>query len=213
MKTIAFIFLTVISLNLFGENDPYTKKMKESIERFHSCTRAEEFNEVANQFRIISAMESRKWLPLYYEAHCYILMNFMDQSGPETKDAYLDRAGEAIDKMLELAPEESEVHALHAFCLTGRMVVNPPARAQTYAPQIGAAIGKSLALEPDNPRARYIKLSNDMGTAQFFGSDITTYCGEAKNLLEAWDSYPIKSQFHPIWGKELVQGLANSCSD
>ncbi|MEN8226867.1 MAG: hypothetical protein ABFS38_01840 [Bacteroidota bacterium] len=210
-RAILIISAAIIASTLMGANEKYTQKMGETITQFSTCRSIEDFQNLANKFRIIANVETEEWLPLYYEAQCYITMSFMDRSGAEGKDAYLDQANTSIEKMLELAPDESEVYALQAFYYTGRLVVNPPERAQTTAPMVSVAIGKSLGLNPNNPRAKYIRLSNEIGTARFFGSDTTPYCKSARELLDQWDSYQVKSAIHPAWGKDQVEEIVNDC--
>ncbi len=214
MKTNLIAFsICLLTLNIGAEDTSYKEKMAEAIAQMHRSESLAELQQTANQFSVIARMNPEQWLPLYHEGYCYIIMNFVDESGPEAKEGYLDRAELAIEKMMELKPEEAEIHALHAFYLTGRLVVDPMNRGQSMAPMIAGAFGKALALDPENPRARYVKLSNEMGTARFFGSDITPYCREAKKILEEWDAYPVKSELHPDWGKDLVGELAASCTE
>ncbi len=214
MKKAILVFGTIcITLTAMGANEKYVQKMGETLSGFNACNSIESYQALANQFRTIANAETSEWLPLYYETQCYILMSFMENSGAMAKDAWLDQAESSLEKMLELAPQESEVYALKSFYHTGRLVVNPPQRAQTTAPLIDAAIGKSLGLNPRNPRAKYMRLSNDMGTARFFGSDLTPYCKDASELLEQWDSYKVKSAIHPSWGKDQVEEIVKGCGE
>ncbi|MEN8203938.1 MAG: hypothetical protein ABFS28_15165 [Bacteroidota bacterium] len=204
--TIALCF-TVSSLLA---NETYYQKMGETLQKFNKCSSVEEFREVANTFANISRVETKEWLPLYYEAHCYILMSFIDRTG--ANDSYLDQAETSINKMLELVPEEGEVYALQAFYHTGRLVVNPAERAMTTAPLVSQSLGKALSLDPGNPRALYIKLSNEMGTAQYFGQDTAPMCKQAQLLLDTWDSHTPESPIHPSWGKEQTEEIVSLCS-
>ncbi len=214
MKKAILVFSTIcITLTAMGANEKYYQKMGEVLAGFNTCSTIEGYQELANQFSTIAQKETAEWLPLYYETQCYILMSFMDNSGANAKDAWLDQAESSVEKMLELAPLESEAYAMKALYHTGRLVVNPPQRAQTTSPLIDAAIGKSLGLEPGNPRAKYMRLSNDMGTARFFGSDLTPFCKDASELLEKWDSYVVKSAIHPSWGKGQVEEIIKACGE
>ena len=214
MKRIVLLFgFAVMACTLWGSNDKYMQKMGETISQFSSSTTLEDYQNLANKFKVIANVEKEEWLPLYYEVQCYILISFMETSGAAKKDAYLDQAQISMERMLELAPGESEAYTLKAFYHTGRMVVNPAVRAQNTAPIIGAAIGKALAIEPGNPRALFMKISNEIGTARFFGSDTTPYCSKAVELLEKWDTYTLKSAIHPAWGKGQVVEIVNNCSE
>ncbi len=211
-KTILLVMATLLANTLCGVDETYDKKMGETIGQFSSCNTVEEFQNLANKFRIIANVEAGEWLPRYYEAQCYILMSFTETS-LENKDAYLDQAESSLKEIMELAPREAEVYVLQAFYYTGRLVVNPPERAQTTSPLIAAAIGKALGLEPGNPRALFMKLSNELGTARYFGTDTTPYCKDAATLLEKWDSYALKSPIYPAWGKDQVLEIVTECGE
>lgn len=214
MKKAILVFSTVcITLSAMCANEKYYQKMGEALTGFSTCSTIEGYQELANNFKTIAQKETAEWLPLYYETQCYILMSFMENSGGTAKDAWLDQAKGSLEKMLVLAPGESEAYAMKAFYHTGRLVVNPPQRAQTTAPLIEAAIGKSLGLDPENPRAKFMRLSNEMGTARFFGSDLTPFCKDAHELLDQWDSYEVKSAIHPSWGKGQVEEIVQDCGE
>ena len=74
-----------------------------------------------------------------------------------------------------------------------------------------AALARALQIEPDNPRARFLQISNELGTATFFGSDTAPICEKARKLLETWDTYQLQSPIHPGWGKSETQGIVDSC--
>jgi hypothetical protein len=194
-------------------NPNYLKKMGETLGKFGACQTVADFQEVANQFGIIAQVEKEAWLPFYYQAQCYVLMSFMEKSSPQKKDEYLDAANIPFEKMLTLVPNESEVYTLQAFYYTARLVVNPQERGQKFGSLSAQAVGKALALEPENPRAQYIQLSNQMGTARFFGQDTKPFCEKATTLLKNWDAYTIKSPIHPSWGKSQVEQMVNQCKE
>lgn len=213
MRTIT---LTIIALflyeSLFSQSEVYFQKMGESLEQFSSIETPEDYLEVAAAFERISTVETEQWLPLYYHAQCYVLVSFVDQEADtDKKDAYLDVAEKSIEKIKLLAPEEAEIHALESFLYTGRLVINPMERGMTFGAKSNASIQKALALDPANPRAKYLKLTGDIGTAKFFGQETSKYCGQASELHAVWDDYIIPSPIHPSWGKELVESIMNDC--
>lgn len=211
-KLVLLTAVVILTTNLFASNEKFTQKMGETLAQFATCKTVDDWQGLANKFGVISNVEKEEWLPLYYRAHCYIIMSFIYGDGTEAKDGFLAEAEVAINRMLELEPNESEVYALQAFYYMAKMVVDPATRAQQYSPLIGQSIGKSLSIAPNNPRALYIQLSNEFGTAQFFGKDLTPFCQQAKKQIEQWDSYKIESPIHPVWGKEQVQEIANVCN-
>ena len=212
MKKITLILgALAISTLVLGQNEQYYRKMGESLQLFSSCSSVEDYQDLANSFKVIANVEKEEWLPLYYEAHCYIIMSFMSQMENEKRDIYLQNAADLIDRMTGLAPNEAEVSVMTAFYHTGYLVVNPPQRSMNTTPLIHAAIERALTIEPDNPRALFLRISNEMGTASFFGSDVTPFCEEAGKLLASWDDYAVKSPIHPTWGKDETEGIVRSC--
>jgi len=210
-KTTLFVCAMLIATVGFGGDEKYFQKMGETLSGFSTCTNVEDFQNLANKFRVIANVEKEEWLPLYYETQCYVIISFMGHLSAQEKDAYLDKASSLIESMEELAPSEAEVQVMKAFYHTGSLVVDPPQRAMGTTPLIHAAIGKALAMEPNNPRATFLRLSNEMGTAAYFGEDTAPFCAQATELLQNWDSYELKSPIHPNWGKEEVEGIVNSC--
>ncbi|MEZ5071948.1 MAG: hypothetical protein R2751_13555 [Bacteroidales bacterium] len=212
MKKSIFLFALLLSVGLnAAAQDKFMQKMGETLGKWAQAQSVSDLQVLANDFHTIAQAESGHWLPVYYEANCYITMAFLNGMPAAEKDEVLDRAEELIGTLKELAPEESEVYALESFCHTGRMVIDPASRAMSYAPLISVAIGKSLALDPNNPRAKFMRLSNDIGTARFFGQDVSRFCEQARDILENWDAYELRSPIHPNWGKEQVEEILNDC--
>lgn len=208
MRTIILTTALFIA-TLASANEKYYKKMGETLGGYATCQSVDDFQNLANQFNRIANIEKQEWLPLYYETHCYVIMSFMEQDGAK-KDAYLDVAEKVMNKMIELVPNEAEVYALQSMFYSARLVVDPATRGQKYGPMSGQAIGKALGIDPLNPRARLMKIQNDIGTAQFFGNDVTPFYTDAEKLLASWDDYKAKSPIHPIWGKDQVEGILKS---
>jgi hypothetical protein len=210
-KTTLFVCAMLIATLAMGADEKYYQKMGETLSEFSTCSTVDDFQNLANKFRVIANVEKEEWLPLYYEAQCYVQISFMGGISAEEKDSYLDKASSVIEGMAELAPNEAEVQVMKALYYTGSLVVNPPQRAMNTTPLIHAAIANALALEPNNPRAIFLRISNEIGTASYFGEDIEPFCAQARELLQNWDSYELKSPIHPNWGKEDVEGIVNSC--
>jgi tetratricopeptide (TPR) repeat protein len=202
--------LLVAGLSIQAQNT-YMQKMGETLGQFGRCQTKADFQAVANSFHTIAEVESQDWLPLYYEADSYIIMGFLNDVPGDEKDTYLDQALSILEKAEALAPEESEIYALLALCHTARMVIDPASRAMTYQLMISDMILKSLDLDPSNPRAKYIRLSNDIGTAQFFGQDTSPYCEDAQDILDTWEDYTLRSPIHPSWGRFQVEDILAGC--
>lgn len=210
-RTILSIAILLSALTGMSQSNEYAGAMGEALGQYANCKSVDDFQALGNKFGLIANAEKTEWLPLYYQAHCYIIMSFMEPTDAVKKDAYLDVAEKAITKMIELAPKEAEVYALQSMFYSARLVVNPMERGQKYGALSGQAVGMALGLDPTNPRAKFIKLRNDMGSAQFFGKDPKEYCPQAAELLASWDNYKVKSPLYPSWGKDQVEQVVAGC--
>ena len=210
-KTILSIAILLAVLSGKSQSKEYYGAMGEALGQYATCKTIDDFQALGNRFSLIANAEKTEWLPFYYHAHCYIIMSFMEPSDAAKKDSYLDIAEKSITKMIELAPKESEVYALQSMFYSARLVVNPMERGQKFGMLSGQAVGMALSLEANNPRAKFIKLRNDMGAAQFYGKDPKEYCPQAAELLTNWDSYKLKGPLYPAWGKDQVAEIVNEC--
>jgi hypothetical protein len=211
MKTTLFtIIFALVSITGFSQSNEYYQAMGESLGGYANCKNVDDFRSLGNQFERIAQAETSQWLPLYYHAHCNIIAAFIE-TDPAKKDAILDVAEKSMNRMIELAPNEADIYALQAMFYTARLVVNPMERGQKYGMLSGQAVGRALGIDPTNPRARLIKLQNEMGTAQFYGKDTSVYCDDARELLAGWDNFKPKSTLHPNWGKDQVAGIVETC--
>ncbi|MCX6238495.1 MAG: hypothetical protein NTY07_13215 [Bacteroidia bacterium] len=206
--SLAVVFVSLVSM---AQKPEFFKTMGETLGQFSTCKNVADFQALGNKFQMIADVEKTEWLPLYYHAHCYIIMSFMEQTDAAKKDSYLDVAEKSVAKLIEMVPNESEVFALQSFYYVARLVVNPAERGQEFSGLSGQAVGKALALDPTNPRAQLIKLQGDMGSAQFFGKDPKSFCPQAKELLTKWDNFKPKSPIHPSWGKDQLMGIVKGC--
>jgi hypothetical protein len=212
MKKILLPFVFVlVSLATMAQKPEFMQTMGETLGQYSECKNVADFQALGNKFQMISNVEKGEWLPLYYEAQCYIIMSFMETTDAVKKDSYLDVAEKTIAKLIELVPNESEVYALQSFYYIGRLVVNPVERGQKFSGLSAQAVGKSLSLDPANPRAKMMKLQGDIGSAPYMGLDPKSFCPQAKELLADWDNFKPKSSIHPKWGKEQVEGIVKGC--
>lgn len=210
-KTILSIAILLTTLTGMSQGKEFASAMGETLSQYANCKTIDDFQAFGNRFSLIANAERTEWLPLYYHAYCYILMSFIESSDVVKKDNYLDVAEKSIDEMIALVPSEAEAFVLQSFYYTARLVINPMERGQKYSMLAGQAVGIALSIDPDNPRAKVIKLQNDMGLAQFFGKDPKEFCPQASELLANWDNYKLKSPLYPAWGKNQVEEIVAGC--
>lgn len=213
MKTSMLIFASLFFvMTAFAGVQHYQQTMGKTLGEFAQAKTVEDFRNTGNRFMMIANAEPEEWLPLYYHAHCYIMMSFVERTNPEKRDEYLDEAAISVEKMVKLAPDQSEVFVMRGLLYSARLMIDPMTRGQQYSAMSAQSIGRALGIEPDNPRARYMQIANEMGTAQFFGSDISSSCEKAQKLYEDWDGYRAASAIHPQWGKDQVADVLRHCN-
>jgi len=209
--TLLSIVLIIAGLTGLSQNKEYQGAMGEALGQYANCQSISDFQSLGNKFSLIANTEKEQWLPLYYHAQCYILMSFMEPTDAAKKDSYLDEAEKSFTRMIELAPNEAEVYALQSMFYSARLVISPMERGQKYGALSAQAVGMALGLDATNPRAKFIKLRNDMGSAQFFGTDPNEFCPQASELLANWDNFKVKSPLYPSWGKQQVAEIVSGC--
>ena len=209
--TLLTIVILFVALTGRSQSKEFTGAMGEALGQFAACKSIADYQVAANRFSLIANTEKTEWLPYYYHCFCYVMMSFMEPTDAVKKDSYLDEAEKSITKMIELSSKESEVYALQSLFYSARLVVNPMERGQKYSALSAQAVGMALGLNANNPRAKFIKLKNDMGSAQFFGKDPKEFCPQANELLASWDSYKVKSPIYPSWGKDQVEEILKEC--
>jgi hypothetical protein len=212
MKSILASLLLILNLSLGFSNTPFHEKMKAALRDMSTCKSSDDFKKAANTFERVSKMEPGEWLPVYYQANIYILLIYVDQTATTIqKDQYLDQAETLIAKMEKLVPREAEVQTLKAFLIISRIGIEPQSRGAAMYQDYVDALGKAVAYGPENPRVKYMVLSKEVGQANFFGQSTAPFCQPMKDLLATWDSYPVVSDIHPVWGKEQLNDLLKGC--
>ena len=205
------VAILTISRVTFAQSQEYQQSMQTALGKFQQISSVADVQQLGNQFQMIANAEPTEWLPLYYQAQCFILMSFMEPTDTTKKESYLDEAEKILNKLTETVPNESEVNTLQAFFYVGRLVINPMERGMQYSSMASTSLEKALALEPGNPRAKMMKLQLDMGAAPYMGQDPKSYCPEAKELMAKWDEYVPKSPLYPMWGKDQMAGILKGC--
>ena len=209
--TILTIVIFLATLSGKSQSKEFAGAMGEALTQLGDCRSISDYQSAGNRFSLIANAEKTEWLPFYYHSFCYIMMSFMEPTDAAKKDSYLDEAEKSMTKMIELAPKESEVYALQSMLYSARLVVSPMERGRKYSPLSAQAVGMALGLDANNPRAKFLKLQNEMGAARFFGKDPKEFCPQASEILASWDNFKAKSPLYPSWGKNQVSEIVENC--
>lgn len=188
----------------------YEAVMKENIEKFYAAESAKDLQAVINNFDRIAQKETDKWEPLYYSAYAYIAMTSKAEEASQ-KDKYLDLALEKVKKGLEIKEAEDELIALEGYVHMIRVTIDPMSRGQQYSGLSMQAFNKALAIDSNNPRALYLLGRMEMGTARFFGSDLTPACEKVKQSVKLFEEQEPESELAPTWGLEQAVKVSEYC--
>ncbi len=211
MKKSVLSFLVLFSaISLFAQKGAYEQAMGSALAQFGQAKTTEELHATANNFERIAATSEGEMYPNYYAALVLLNSSFQIETAAE-KDKAIDRAMEHIKQADAISPNNDEVEVLNGYGLMARLVVDPVSRGQSYSPRIMQSFGKAMAMNPNNPRAAAMMARQELGTAQFFGSDTSKACGLAQKSIALFDKEKTKG-FEPSWGRDLAEGVLGSCS-
>lgn len=206
---ISVLGFILLSFTVSGQNARYQKAMKQAMTAFAGAKTSSDFNASANTFARIAANSESHYLPDYYAALALIYQSFGGGEAAD-RDQMVERALEHIAAAERLSPNNVELEVLRGFALTAKLVVDPATRGQQYGPMIARHYGKAMQMDPQNPRAAAMMARNELGTAQFFGSDPAKACAMGKQSLSLFEKETANG-FEPRWGKEVAEEVASAC--
>lgn len=211
MKTTSLIFLMIISVSVWANDEKYFEQMGKQIQAVYTAKTMDEYQSAINALDRIAGAEKTKWEPYYYSAFGSIMMATRETESSK-KDAYLDQALAAVEKGKGIAANESELVALEGFAHMIRVTVDPASRGQQYSGLAMQTFGKALGMNPNNPRAMSLLAQMQFGTAQFFKQQPTEACATASKALSLFEGgAKSDNPLAPQWGKEMTAGLVQNC--
>ncbi|SFU08797.1 hypothetical protein SAMN04489724_3843 [Algoriphagus locisalis] len=208
--TLAFVLLWIAFAQA---SDPaFIAAMQKQLEAKNTIATFEESQAVTNGFLRIAEATETEWLPYYYAA---LLKTEAVFRFDIEKDKTLDEALELVKKAEKIAPENSEITALHGYILMGKISLDPGSRGQSMSPQAMQLFGKAINLDRENPRAVTLMAQMELGMAQFFGTGPEKACGMARmglDLFKKETEKVTKDYILPTWGKSQADEVASKCN-
>lgn len=202
-KILNFIFLSVLSLSLFGQSAKFTAAMKTEIDKLEAAKTSEEYLQSANSFERIANAEKTEWLPYYYTGYALVTIAFMEND-PAKIDAICDRADGVLAKAASLTANNSEITTVQAMVTTARMMVDN-GRAMTLGPKATGMLQKAMSQEPaGNPRAMMNLAQNLYYTPEAFGGSRVKAMELMEKALASYETFQPESPIHPSWGKGYI---------
>ncbi len=167
--------------------------------------------EASALFERIAQAEKDNWLPYYYAANTLITASF------ETKDAtmineILKKAAGFITKAQELSPDNSEIITLEGLLYTGYVAMDPMTYGMQYSNKIINLHARAIELDAENPRAQLNKIEYEMGSARFFGTELSTFCEAIESTKPLFENQESSIPFYPNYGVDRVSILLKQCN-
>ncbi len=167
--------------------------------------------EASALFERIAQAEKDNWLPYYYAANTLITASF------ETKDAtmineILKKAAGFITKAQELSPDNSEIITLEGLLYTGYVAMDPMTYGMQYSNKIINLHARAIELDAENPRAQLNKIEYEMGSARFFGTELSTFCDAIESTKPLFENQESSIPFYPNYGVDRVSILLKQCN-
>ena len=203
-KAIFLALLTLLTLPAMSQGKKYKKAMSSAIEALHKAGDAAGEMELVPSFEEIALNYPDQWLPSYHASRILVTSSF-EESDYSKSDALLDRAKLSLDKVMKIAPDESEAQVLEALYYIGLMSVDPQVRGQLYYEDVVAAIQKSLSLNPENPRAYFLDGMMTSNMPEFMGGGPAAAKPILLEAAEKFKTFENEDPFWPTWGEDLNQ--------
>ena len=200
---LAIFFVTSITT----AQDQYTKGMQKAFQLWGE----NKTMEASNLFERIATAEPDNWLPYYYVSQVNTVASFGEKDEAKLSQQ-LEKAQEFVDIAKNISSDSPEILVQQALIHTAWVAFDGATYGMTLSGKVAALYAKAAQLAPDNPRVVFSKAEWDMGSAQYFGQDITPYCKDVERSIELFDNFKPESEFHPNWGKERAEAILKNCN-
>ncbi len=167
-------------------------------------------DEASALFEKVGSTEKENWLPNYYVALVNTTSAFKTQDFNKMNDL-LSKAQTSLDNELAENPNNVELLVMQAMIHTAWIAFDPMSYGQKLSPSVMRLYAKAEAIAPNNPRLILSKARFEMGTAQFFGSDIKPICTQIERSVELFDNFKAETKYSPNWGKDQALAILNNC--
>ncbi len=216
-KQILNLAIIVLSaLNLYGQNDKLQTALKTAVETLNKAQSADEFVAAANTFTRMAAAEPTAWLPNYYAAFANLNAGFItSKTDMDKAQAYMDNAQTLLNSASKVAAQPadlSEIGALQAYILIGKVIADPMTKGAELSPRIFQELGKAGGMNPNNPRVPFLQGMYTMNMPEFYGGgakNAKPYLEKAKTLFEA----AVSDGIQPAWGMETNAAILKTAAE
>ena len=166
--------------------------------------------EASHLFERIATAEPDKWLPYYYVSQINTMISFGETDEAKLSNQ-LEKAKEFLDVAKAISPNNPELLIQEALINTAWIAFDGATYGMTLSPKNAQLYQKALEIAPKNPRVILSKAEWDMGSARYFGKDITPYCKDVERALELFATFNSEIPFYPTWGEERAKEVLENC--
>ncbi len=205
MKHLLFIASLVISMATSAQTN-YEKGMTKAFSLWESNSLAE----AEQLFERIAAAEPNEWLPNYYIAQMNSLKSW-EEKNPDILKAQLDKAQEYLNTAKALAPNSPDVLVMQAHVYTNWIAFDGMTYGMKYSAKVNELYNKAYQLAPENPMVVLGKADWNIGSAKYFGQDISAFCKDVEKAMELFANFKPETIFHPNWGRERAKEILAFC--
>lgn len=198
--------IVLLGTTFINAQDRYSKGMEKAFELWQN----QKVVEASNMFERIATAEPDKWLPYYYVAQINTIISFGEKDGDKLSKQ-LEKAREFLDVAKAISPNNPELIIQEALINTAWIAFDGATYAMTLSPKNTQLYQKAMELAPNNPRVILSKAEWDMGSARYFGKDITPYCKDVERALELFATFKSETPFYPTMGKERAEDILENC--
>jgi len=199
--------LMLLGTTFINAQDRYSKGMEKAFELWQN----QKTTEASNMFERIATAEPDEWLPYYYVSQINTVISFGERDEKKLSKQ-LEKAQEFLDVAKAISPNNPEILVQEALINTAWVAFDGATYGMTLSPKIEQLYQKALEIAPNNPRVVFSKAEWDMGSARYFGKDITPYCKDVERALELFATFKSETPFYPSWGKERAEQVLISCN-
>lgn len=203
------IIITVLFVTgILSAQSNYDKGMQKAFELWKS----DQLPEAEQLFERIAAAEPDAWLPNYYSAQMNSLKTWGEKDASKVK-AQLEKAQNFLNDAMAIEKDNADLLVMQAQILTNWVAFDGMTYGMKYSAKITDLYNKAYALAPNNPMVVLGRAEWNMGSARFFGQDTTPFCKDVEKAIQLFVNFKPESPFHPNWGRERAQQVADTCKD
>ena len=204
--TLIILTLTTISLSAQAPSDQYLAGMGKAM----SLWGEGKSMEASAMLERIAQAEKDNWLPSYDAAITLIGHSFMTKDQAVVNEI-LEKAKGFIQQAHDRSPDNAEVVTMEGLLYTGYVAMDPQTFGMTMSPKIMALHAKAVELDPSNPRAHANLVDYEIGGAQFFGTDLKTFCDRLDAVVPLFENQKADYPFAPSYGIERIKASKEKC--